>query len=84
MTVGHFRLPVRRSGTHEIQCVVLTALNGFLRHSHLVFISTLEVFFNTMHFVNLRFTYLLTNMQLHQKAKNWLINIIHEPGKVSK
>jgi len=68
--IMHFPLLVRRSGTHylmnsEIRRVILIALNCFLRQSCLVsssVISALEVSFNGMRHINLRFTYLLTSV----------------------
>jgi len=74
--VGHFWLPVQRSGIRchaswEIQHVVLTVLNSFSWQSFLVstaVTSALEVFLNDMRYINSRFTYLLTYalMAFHQ------------------
>ena len=65
---GLFRLLVRRSGTHyqmnsEIRRVMSTASNSSLKQSCSAFTtvtSALEVIFNVMRSINLRFTYLLT------------------------
>ena len=70
--VVRFRLLARRSGTHclmisEIRRVVLTVLSSFLRQSCFVFTnvtSALEVFLNVMRYINPRFTYLLTYLQV--------------------